>query len=137
MIPPSAQLDRRPDVDVRMEEFGCWREAERCDRVAIQLLRIRRDLAVESFDDITQLVTQVESTSRLLRDVYDLFPLYRARGPVVMYYLTLLLPCLCRTSRDMMIYISNDELPSGRQWVLMNERLSEQGDMSLAERFIL
>lgn len=120
-----------------MEEFGCWREAERCDRVAIQLLRIRRDLAVESFDDITQLVTQVESTSRLLRDVYDLFPLYRARGPVVMYYLTLLLPCLCRTSRDMMIYISNDELPSGRQWVLMNERLSEQGDMSLAERFIL
>jgi hypothetical protein len=120
-----------------MEEFGCWREAERCDRVALQLLRIRSELTVQAYDEITQLVNEVEATSRLLRDVYDLFPLYRERTQVVVYYLTLVLACLSKTLRDMMIYISNDELLSGRQWALMNERLGEQGDMPLVDRFVL
>ncbi|KIN01859.1 hypothetical protein OIDMADRAFT_120606 [Oidiodendron maius Zn] len=120
-----------------MEELGCWQEAERCDRAATQLLRIRRELTVESFEEVTQLVVEVEATSRILRDIYDLFRLYRARTVIVTYYLTLVLGCLQKTLRDMMIYISNDELLSGRQWVLMNERLGDQGDISLIERFIL
>lgn len=119
------------------EEFGCWQEAERCDRAATQLLRIRRELTVESFEEITQLVVEVEATSRILRDIYDLFRLYRARTVIVIYYLTLVLGCLQKTLRDMTIYISNDELLSGRQWVLMNERLGDQGDISLIERFVL
>jgi hypothetical protein len=120
-----------------MEELGCWKEAQRCDLVAVQLLRIRRELTVESYDQITQLVVEVEATSRILRDIYDLFRLYRARTQVVMYYLQLVLGCLQKTMRDMMVYISNDELLSGRQWVLMKERLGDQGDMSLIERFVL
>jgi hypothetical protein len=120
-----------------MVELGCWQEAERCDRVATQLLRIRGEITSESFEEITQLVVEVEATSRILRDIYDLFRLYRARTPIVTYYLTLVLGCLQKTLRDMMIYISNDELLSGRQWVLMNERLGDQGDISLIERFVL
>jgi hypothetical protein len=120
-----------------MEELGCWREAERCDRVASQLLRIRRELNGEFVKDISQLATEVESTSRLLRDVHDLFPLYRTRAPVVLYYLTLILPCLCKTSMDMTVYVTNDELLSRRQWILMNERLGEQGGMPLSERFVM
>jgi hypothetical protein len=117
-----------------MEEFGCWREAERCDRVTIQLVRIRHELTTA---EPTPLVAAVESTSRLLRDVHDLYPLYRARAPIVMYYLTLVLPCLCKTSRDMMVCISNEELPSPRQWALVNERLGDQGGMSLVDRFVM
>jgi hypothetical protein len=120
-----------------MEEPGCWREAERCDRVALQLLRIRREVTIDSYDEITRLLLEVEATSRLLRDVYDLFRLYRERTHVVEYYLTLVLTCLSKTARDMMLYIDNDGLLPGSQWVLMNERLGDQGYMSLADRFVL
>lgn len=115
-----------------MEEFGCWREAERCDRVALQLVRISEELNTQ---DTTPLLLAVESTSRLLRDVHDLYPLYRARAPVLPYYLALVLPCLYKTARDMMVCISNDELPSPRQWALVNERLGDQGGMPLVDRF--
>jgi hypothetical protein len=39
--------------------------------------------------------------------------------------------------RDMMIYIDNDALPASTQWVLLNERLSEEGGMGLATRFVM
>jgi hypothetical protein len=118
-------------------EFGCWHEAERCDRVALQLQRIRGQLIVDAYNDITRLLLEVEATSRLLRDVYDLFWLYRERAYVVEYYLNLILACLQRTLRDMMVYVDNDGLPPGRQWVLMIENLGDQGYISLSDRFVL
>ncbi|PSS20120.1 hypothetical protein M430DRAFT_34496 [Amorphotheca resinae ATCC 22711] len=120
-----------------MEESGCWWEAERCDRVATYLIRLRRDLNGEYDDEVTALLAGVESTSRILRDAHDLFPFYRPRVLLVLYYLHIVLPCLSRTLRDMMIYISHDELPPSRKWVLMNERLSDQGGMPLASRFVI
>jgi hypothetical protein len=121
-----------------MEElFGCWREAQRCDRVATELLRIRSALNLDFYDHITELLREVESTSRLLRDLHDLFPIYKSRVPIVLYYLTVVLPCLQKTLRDMMIYVDNDALPPGSQWVLLKERLSEQGGMALAARFVM
>lgn len=125
------------DVYIRMEESGCWWEAERCDRVATYLIRLRRDLNGEYDDEVTALLAGVESTSRILRDAHDLFPFYRPRVLLVLYYLHIVLPCLSRTLRDMMIYISHDELPPSRKWVLMNERLSDQGGMPLASRFVM
>lgn len=131
-----------PDVDLCMAlaleiepVFGCWQEAIRCDRVIVHLLRTRRDLGDEYYKHITDLISEVEATSRLLRDVYDLYPIYRSRGPIVSYYLDVVLPCLQKTLRDMMIYIDNDEISPRRQWVLMNDRLGEQLGIALANRF--
>jgi hypothetical protein len=125
------------DVYIRMEESGCWWGAERCDRVATHLIRLRRDLSGEYDDEVTALLAGVESISRILRDAHDLFPFYRPRVPLVLYYLTVVLPCLRRTLRDMMIYISHDELLPCRKLILMSERLSDQGGMSLASRFVM
>jgi hypothetical protein len=119
-----------------MEVSGCWREAQRCDLVARMLLRTRRELSADYLNHISDLLREVESTSRLLRDLHDLFPNYRSRVPIVLYYLTVILPCLSKTLRDMLIYIDND-LPPATQWVLMNERLSEQGGMAIAARFVM
>jgi hypothetical protein len=118
------------------ELFGCWREAQRCDKVAVQLSRIR-DLNHDFRDNITAVLREVESASRLLRDLHDLFPIYRSRVPVVLYYLTVILPCLCKTLRDMTIYIDNESLPSRTQWILMTERMGEQGGTTLAARFVM
>jgi hypothetical protein len=121
-----------------MEElFGCWQEARRCDRVASELVRIRRTTELELWDPITALLREVESTSRLLRDLHDLFPIYRSRVSIVLYYLTVILPCLQKTLRDMMIYIDHEAIPASRQWELVNTRLSDQGGMGLAPRFVM
>ena len=91
---------------------GCWREAVRCDRVSEELLRIRSTTELEYYDHITDLLREVETTSRLLRDIHDLFPIYRSRVTIVTYYLTVILPCLQKTLRDMMIYINHENLPA-------------------------
>lgn len=123
---------------VRMEElFGCWQEARRADKVADKLLAIRTALNPEYYENISAVLKEVESASRLLRDLYDLFPIYRNRVPIVLYYLTVILPTLCKTMRDMMIYIDNDDLPIRSRWTLMAERLSDQGGITLAQRFAM
>ena len=112
-------------------------EAKRADKVSTHLLRIRSVVDLEFYDTITAVLRNVESASRLLRDLYDLFPIYRLRVPIILYYLNVSLPSLCKTMRDMMIYLDNDNLPPARQWTLMYERLSEQGGIGLAARFVM
>jgi hypothetical protein len=129
---------RGPVTDVcilRMEElFGCWQEARRADKISARLLVIRTELE-EHYDHISAVLKEVECSSRLLRDLYDLFPIYRSRVPMVLYYLQVILPTMCKSMRDMMIYIDNDALSTKVQWVLMTDRLSVQGGMTLAQRF--
>lgn len=121
-----------------MEELlGCWREAQRADKAAVQLLRIRTELGLEFYDHITAVLREIESASRLLRDLYDLFPIYRSRVPIIVYYLNIILPSLCKTIQQMMIYIDNDAFPPHTQWTSMYERLGEQGGMTLATRFVM
>jgi hypothetical protein len=121
-----------------MEELlGCWREAQRGDKVADHLLRIRTVLEPEFYDHIDAVLREVECSSRLLRDLYDLFPIYRARVPIIVYYLNVILPSLCKTLRDMMIYIDNPSLTERSQWTLMYERMGDQGGMTLAARHVM
>jgi hypothetical protein len=118
-----------------MEELlGCWLEAQRADKVAAHLVRIRNTLGLEFYDHITAVLREIESCSRLLRDLYDLFPIYRTRVPMIIYYLNVILPCLSTSLHDMMKYVDNGALPSRIQWTRMYERLGDQG-MTLAARF--
>lgn len=118
-----------------MEEcFGCWQEARRADKVASLLLTLRTSLP-EYYENISAVLREVESASRLLRDLYDLFPIYRARVPMVRYYLNVILPTFQKTLLDMLNYVDNGELPARTQWTLMGQRLGEQGGMTLAQRF--
>ncbi|TVY93888.1 hypothetical protein LAWI1_G000531 [Lachnellula willkommii] len=117
--------------------FGCWQEAQRADKVAGFLLALRTALKPEYYENISAVLKEVESASRLLRDMYDLFPIYRTRVPVVLYYLNIILPTFQKTMRDMLIYIDNGEIPARTQWTLMSQRLSDQGGMTLAQRFVM
>ncbi|KAI9050890.1 hypothetical protein LZ554_005005 [Drepanopeziza brunnea f. sp. 'monogermtubi'] len=121
-----------------MEEVqGCWQEAKRADQAAVQLLRIRAALGLEFFEQITAVLREIESASRLLRDLYDLFPIYSSRVPMILYYLNIVLPSLCKTIQNMMIYIDNDAFPAHTQWALVCERLGDQGGMTLPTRFVM
>ncbi|KAE8452363.1 hypothetical protein EG329_001063 [Mollisiaceae sp. DMI_Dod_QoI] len=121
-----------------MEELlGCWQEAQRADKVAAHLQRIRNTLELEFFEHISAVLKEVESASRLLRDLYDLFPIYSSRVPMVIYYLNVILPSFCKTLQQMIIYVDNDAISTRSQWTLMYERMGEQGGMSLAARFVM
>jgi hypothetical protein len=89
-----------------MEELlGCWQEARRADKVAGRLLHIRSTLQQEFYEHITAVLNEIESTSRLLRDLHDLSSLYRSRIPLIVYYLNVLLPSLQKTLQQMTIYV--------------------------------
>ena len=121
-----------------MEELlGCWREAQRGDKAALHLLRLRMVLGLEYTEHINAVLREVESSSRLLRDLYDLVPIYRARVAMIVYFLNVILPSLYKTLRDMMIYMDNDSLTERSQWTLMCDRMGEQGKMTLAARHVM
>ncbi|KAG9248710.1 hypothetical protein BJ878DRAFT_308741 [Calycina marina] len=120
-----------------MEVDQCWLEAKSCDRAALILLRIRNDITVPFHDAITDLLREIETTSRILRDLHDLCSIYSNRIPIVIYYINVILPCLSKTLRDMMIFIDNDQLLFMAQWTLMNERLEAEGGMKNVDRFVM
>ncbi|CZT05285.1 uncharacterized protein RAG0_11452 [Rhynchosporium agropyri] len=117
--------------------LGAWREALRADRAGVELVRIRAELQHDFYDHITAVLRGIESTSRLLRDLYDLFPIYRSRVPMIVYYLDITLPSIEKTIKLMMAYIDNEAFPARTQWTLMVERLGDQGGMSLPTRFVM
>ena len=121
-----------------MEELrGVWREATRADKTAHHLNRIRDAFSEEHFAPITAVLREVEASSRLLRDFHDLWPLYPARGARLSYYLHVLLPCYCRSLRDMLVFLDNAGLSTAAQWTLMMDRLDGQAGYTLPERFVL
>lgn len=121
-----------------MEEYGCWQEARRCDLMAVELARIRDDLGLEFFEQTSQLHASVTSTSGLLRDLHDLFPIYRPRLHLIRDYLTVLLPCLQKTLSDMDIYVDvKNTMSSATQWVYLHDRLNSQGGQTLVLRFAM
>lgn len=76
------------------------------------MISVRTVLQPEFHDKISAVLKEVESCSRLLRDLYDLVPVYRTRVPVVAYYLNVVLPSLQKTLRDMLIYLDDNSIYS-------------------------
>jgi hypothetical protein len=79
---------------------GCFREAERADIVAICIDQLRVVLDESFHGHMILLAEAIRGTSRLLRDLADRSQVFVSRVPVVINYLNVLLPCLCRSLRD-------------------------------------
>ena len=120
------------------ELLGCWREAQRADKVSVELIRMRKALGLEFYDPISTILRGIELSSRLLRDLYDLFPIYRARVPIIVYYLNVILPSLCKTLKEMLVYVDNPNLAVRSQWILMGEKMGVlSAGMDLDERHVV
>lgn len=117
--------------------MGCWMEARRADKVAGHLSRLRDALALDFYDHISAVLRGVEFSIRLLRDLYDLFPIYRVRVPTIVYHLNVILPTLCKSLEEMLKFIDNPGLPDRAQWTLMHEMMGDQAGMTLSARFVL
>jgi hypothetical protein len=65
--------------------FGCWQEARRADKVITMISSLRTSLDPNQDREISSVMKEIESSSRLMRGLNDLLPHYQTRIPIVTY----------------------------------------------------
>ncbi|KAK1828195.1 hypothetical protein QBC39DRAFT_393293 [Podospora conica] len=117
---------------------GCCREAERADLVALGLEQLRAALPESFHGHLIALAEEVRGSSSLLRDLADRSQVHVARVPVVLNYLHVLLPCLCRTLRDITTHYEDKTISREIRWRKMYNTMTEEaGGLPLPQRFVL
>ncbi|KAK0754059.1 hypothetical protein B0T18DRAFT_28159 [Schizothecium vesticola] len=117
---------------------GCCREADRADLVAVGLEQLRAALPESFHGHLIALAEEVRGSSSLLRDLADRSQVHIARVPVVLNYLHVLLPCLCRTLRDITTHYEDKTITREIRWRKMYNTMTEEaGGLPLPQRFVL
>lgn len=117
---------------------GCCHEAERATIVAGLLTGLRNSLPGPASSYLTSVVESIYTLSNLLRDVADKCQIHISRARVVMEYLTVLLPCLSRTLRDMTDHYNDTTVTKDVRCRRMYHDLSnELPGLTLPARFVL
>ncbi|KAL2020157.1 hypothetical protein VTK56DRAFT_8681 [Thermocarpiscus australiensis] len=117
---------------------GCCREAERADIVATGLDQLRVALSESFHSHLIALAEEIRGSSRLLHDLADRSQVHIARVPIVSNYLSVVLPCLSRTLRDITAYYEDKTLSREMRWRKMYHKMTEEaGGLPLPQRFVL
>ncbi|KAI0394774.1 hypothetical protein F5Y17DRAFT_457686 [Xylariaceae sp. FL0594] len=117
---------------------GCCYEAERASQVSICLAGLRNALSEHFHPHLSALIDSLQRTSILLRDIADRSQIHMFQLPVLIDYLNVILPCLCRSLRDIMRYYEDRTRDKEHRWRAMYHEMSnELRGTSLPARFIL
>ncbi|KAK0730566.1 hypothetical protein B0H67DRAFT_39137 [Lasiosphaeris hirsuta] len=126
-----------PPVEIHLLQ-GCCREAERADLVALGLDQLRTALPEAFHGHLVALAEEIRGSSRLLRDLADRSQVHIDRVPIVLNYLNVVLPCLCRTLRDITTYYEDKTMSRETRWRKMYNKMTEEaGGLPLPQRFVL
>ncbi|KAI1435072.1 hypothetical protein GGR50DRAFT_353794 [Xylaria sp. CBS 124048] len=126
-----------PDFVTRVLS-GCCVEAERADRVGLCLEGLRNALPETLHPHLTAVIDQLQITSQLLRDLADKSMIHLSQVPVTIDYLNVILPCLCRTLRDIMEYYEDRRLNKEYRWRTMYHNMSKElPGTTLPARFVM
>ncbi|KAI8630562.1 hypothetical protein F5Y19DRAFT_474352 [Xylariaceae sp. FL1651] len=135
---------RTPGPRVALRELGpqvlngCCVEAERAERVGLSLQVLRNALPEHLHSHLTAVIDHLHDTSGLLRDLADKSQVHLSQVPVVIDYLNVVLPCLCKTLRDIMGYYDNKSLNKEHRWRVMYHKMSnELPGTTLPARFVM
>lgn len=117
-------------------EVLCWQEAGRADAIAAAFCQISTDQDMQAFGgEVVDITREVQMSSSLLRDLCDLFLIYRIRAPSIRESLAILLPCFGRTLNDIQYYLGDRKLLFSARWLNLCRALTAEAGMSLPERF--
>ncbi|RWA11354.1 hypothetical protein EKO27_g3751 [Xylaria grammica] len=105
---------------------GCCVEAERADRVGYCLQGLRNALPENLHPHLTAVIDHLQDTSQLLRDLADKSQIHLSQVPVMIDYLNVILPCLCRTLRDIMGFYEDKFLSKEHRWRTMYHSMSNE-----------
>ncbi len=117
---------------------GCCREAERADLVSLGLDQLRVALPESFHGHMIAVVEEIHTSAHLLRDLADRSQVHISRVPVVLDYLAVVLPCLCRSLRDITTFYEDKTLTREIRWRKMYHKMAEEADgLQLPHRFVL
>ncbi|KAL2178632.1 uncharacterized protein P884DRAFT_276534 [Thermothelomyces heterothallicus CBS 202.75] len=118
--------------------LGCCREADQADIVARGLDQLRAALSESFHGHLIALAGEIRDSSRLLRSLADCSQVYITRVPFMTNYLSILLPCLSRTLKDIVTYYEEKTLTREIRWRKMYNKMTEEaGGLPLPQRFVL
>jgi hypothetical protein len=117
---------------------GCWREADRADIAALRVEQLRVVLPESLHGHMIFLIEEMRGSGRLLRDLGDRSQVHISRAPIVVSHLNLVLPCLCKTLRDITTHLDDKTLSREIRWRKMYHKMTEEaGGVPLPQRFVL
>jgi len=117
---------------------GCSLEAQRADIVSGCIDTLRTCLPDSFHSHMAAVSEEVRGSARLLRDLADRSQVHLTRVPIVLNYLNVLLPCLCRSLRDMHGFYEDKALTKEIRWRTMYHKMTEEAaGLPLPQRFML
>ncbi len=116
---------------------GCFREAARADLVAGCIDSLRVFLPESFHTHMTAVSDEVRTSARLLRELLERPQAQAHRVPKIIPYLNVLLPCLCRSLRDMTNFYEDKTLSKEIRWRAMYNKMTEEANLPLPQRFTL
>ncbi|KAI0484943.1 hypothetical protein GGR56DRAFT_680862 [Xylariaceae sp. FL0804] len=144
--PPPHQRAPQPKGGSQQLLRGCWVESERAAQVALQLTGLRDALPSTYRPHLSGVIAEIQTTSGRLRDLADRAQVHYMSSRLVAdgaatavgYSLNVLLPCLCRTLRDIRAFYEDRSVPRERRWRNMYHVLSaELPGTTLPARFVM
>lgn len=135
-----ASFPPRPRMPPRRHHIlqGCCDEAERADVVSRNLQSLRNALPDSLHPHLDGVIYELGVTGRHLRDIADKAQVQIGRVPQILDYLNIVLPCLCKTLRDITAFYEDTTLTKDRRWRYMYHRLgNELPGTTLPARFIM
>ncbi|OTA99687.1 hypothetical protein M426DRAFT_324941 [Hypoxylon sp. CI-4A] len=117
---------------------GCFHEADRAEMVGLSLQGLRNALPETFHPHLNGLIEEISNTSRLLRDLAEQAQIHVSQLPAVFDYLNVILPCLCKTLRDIMSYYQDKSMNKEYRWRTMYFKMgNELPGTTLPARFIM
>ncbi|XDG09684.1 hypothetical protein ABKA04_009299 [Annulohypoxylon sp. FPYF3050] len=117
---------------------GCFLEADRADMVGLNLQGLRNALPEKFHPHMSGIIDEIYNTSRLLRDIAEQAQIHLTQLPAVFDYLNVILPCLCKTLRDIMAFYEDKSMNKEHRWRTMYYKLgNELPGTTLPARFIM
>ena len=117
---------------------GCCVESERAERVAVSLEGLRNSLPDELHPHLSGVIEEVHKSSNLLRDLADQSQVHISRVPSVIDFLNIILPCYCKTLRDITEHYEDRSKTRERRWKSMYHKLSDElPGTTLPARFMM
>ncbi|KAI1417075.1 hypothetical protein F5Y13DRAFT_103982 [Hypoxylon sp. FL1857] len=117
---------------------GCFLEADRADLVGLNLQGLRNALPESFHPHLNGIIEEIYNTSRLLRDLAEQAQIHVTQLPAVFDYLNVVLPCLCKTLRDIMTFYEDKSMNKEHRWRAMYHKMgNELPGTTLPARFIM
>lgn len=116
---------------------GCYLEAQRSDDIALKLEGLRVALNEPNDSHLAVTIAGIRSGARRLRELADIAQVNRDRLAFVLHPLKIVLPCLCRSLRDIQMHYDDCSRSKQNRWRRMYHCMTNEAEgLPLPTRFL-